>query len=83
MNKLNKLHFVTAVSLGIAIGVCAREVLPGKAHAQGAKRQYMVRGASGSIGGYEKDLNALTADGWSFVGPLPLGNGNPALIFEK
>jgi hypothetical protein len=80
---VNKSQLIAAVSLGIALGVCAREVLPRAAHAQGGGKKYMVRGASGGIGGYEKDLNALTAEGWQFVGPLPMANGNPALIFER
>jgi hypothetical protein len=83
---MNRSHLVAAVAIGVALGACAREVIrevsPRAAHAQGP-RQYMVRGASGTIGGYERDLNDLSAEGWRYVGPLPLGNTNPALVFER
>ena len=79
---MSKPQLIAAVAVGIAIGVCGQQLLPRPAHAEGGKK-YMVRGASASIGGYERDLNALTADGWIFVGTLPQGNGNPALIFER
>ncbi|MBK7863661.1 MAG: hypothetical protein IPJ65_34665 [Archangiaceae bacterium] len=83
---MNKSTLVSVLCLGVAIGACAREAVraavPAAAHAQGGKK-YMVVGASMSAGGYEEDLNKYTAEGWRYVGPLPAGNANPALVFER
>jgi hypothetical protein len=83
---MNKSTLISVLCIGIAIGACAREAVrvasPGTAQAAGGAR-YKVVGPSFAIGGYEEDLNKFSAEGWRYVGPLPTGNGNPALVFER
>lgn len=79
---------VAVLSVGIAIGACAREavraaVSPAYAQQPAPKKVYMVRGGSGGReGGYERDLNALTEEGWHFVAVIPIRDQSH-LIFER
>ncbi len=72
-----------AVCLGAFFGACVRNVV-GEARAQpvGGRLEYKIIGGSMTIGGYEEDLNKMAAEGWRFVGPLPVQGGSH-LIFER
>ncbi len=77
------------IVLGVAFGAPIHKALVPSAHAQEAPppapkpHVYKIVDPSMRMGGYEEDLNKMTASGWHFVSPLPLGNGNSALIFER
>ena len=73
-----------AVCFGAAFGACVRSVVS-DARAQpaaGGALQYKVVGFSMSQGGYEEDLNKMAAEGWRFVGPIPIQGGSH-LVFER
>ncbi len=72
---------LVALMVGAAIGACVRDVVR-PAYAQGTHR-YEVVGASATDSGYQEDLNRMTAEGWHFVGTIPHGGGNAALVFER
>ncbi len=78
------LTLVAALCFGAAFGACVRNVVSdARAQPVGGRVEYKVVGGSMSAGGYEEDLNKFTAEGWRFVAPLPAGNGNAGLIFER
>jgi hypothetical protein len=81
-----KSTLAVAVSIGIAIGACAREAVraaaTSSAYANGGSH-YTVVGASRGTDGYEADLNNYTAQGYRFVGALADRSGGSMLIFER
>lgn len=77
------------IVLGVAFGAPIYRTLVSPALAQEAPPPapkphiYKIVDPSMRMGGYEEDLNKMTAQGWHFVAPLPLANNNSALIFER
>jgi hypothetical protein len=81
MNK--GITLAAAVCLGAFLGACVRNVVSeARAQPVGGRLEYKIVGGSMSIGGYEEDLNKMAAEGWRFVGPLPVQGGSH-LIFER
>jgi hypothetical protein len=77
------LTLLAAVCFGAGFGACVRGVVVNDAHAQAAgTRQYKVVGASFGAGGYEEDLNKMSAEGWRYVGAIPIQNQSH-LVFER
>ena len=72
---------LAAVCFGAVLGACVRDVV-GAARAQDGATRYQVIGMSIGAGGYEDDLNKMTAQGWHFVGTIPVGQGSH-LVFQK
>lgn len=66
------------VLAGILLGACARQALVRDAAAQ-PSRGYLVVGGSLTADGYRNDLNKYGAEGWRFVGAIPV-HGAPAMI---
>ncbi|MBS1149980.1 MAG: hypothetical protein H6Q89_1678 [Myxococcaceae bacterium] len=82
MNK--GITLVAAVCFGAAFGACVRNVVSeARAQPVGQRLEYKVLGASMGGGGYEEDLNKMAAEGWRYNGPIPLGNANSLLVFER
>ena len=78
------LTLVAAVCFGAAFGACVRNVVSdARAQPVGVRLEYKVVGASMGSSGYEEDLNKMAAEGWRLHSPLPLGNANSLLVFER
>ncbi|MHB8872755.1 MAG: DUF4177 domain-containing protein [Myxococcaceae bacterium] len=76
---------VVALFVGAFLGACFRDAVKvGDAHATATgQRQYKVVGGSISTGGYEDDMNKMAAEGWHYVGAIPVTNGTAPIIFER
>ena len=80
-----KSHLIAALSNGIAIGACAREVVRTAspvAFAEGQKR-YRVLDGHVDEKQHERELNEFTSQGWHYVGAIPQGTYPGKLVFER
>ena len=71
---MNNPYLVAALSIGIAVGACAREVVrgasPAVAHAAAPGRYKVIFANPNDWEEMERQLNAHAASGWKYVGSL-------------
>ena len=73
---------LAAVCFGAGLGACVRGVVSDARAQVAGQHQYKVVGASFGASGYEEDLNKMAAEGWHYVGAIPIQNQSH-LVFER